>query len=202
MTRRRLPFAFACAVLAAAALAAIPAASASAAGQKVLLVTRGEGGEGPPAVSGEPAHITQFVKWPALQDVCGGADESASVGKNPSATVKVAGSDTSIGAFCFNEPGTTEMTGSVTIKTASVSKAGVAKLTGAFEVAGGGCTYLATKLAGTQVSGEEQEWAEWLTGTAKRVSPSLKTCAKTTPIEDFIGVANAEGYNYVVKLTS
>jgi hypothetical protein len=202
MTRHcRLPLLSACAMLASTALIALPA-GASAASSKVLLVTRGEGGEGPPAVAGERAHITQYVKWPVLQDLCGGADESATVGKNPSGTVKVAGSDTSIGAVCFNEPAAAEATGSVTVKSASVSKTGVATLTGVFQIAGEGCTYRATKLAGTQVFGEEQEWAEWLTGTAKRVSPSLKTCAKTTPIEDFIGVANAEGYNYVVKLTS
>jgi len=202
MTRRRLlPFSSACALLMASTLIARPATPASAASQKVLLVTRGEEGEGPAAVQGEAAHITQFVKWSLLQDGCGGADEGATVGKNPSGTVKVTGSDTSIGASCFSETGPTEPTGSVSIKSASVSKTGAVKLTGDFEISGEGCTYRATKLTGTQVFGVEQEWTETLSGTGKRVSPSLKTCPKTTSVEDLIGVANAAGYNYVVKLT-
>ena len=203
MVRRRLlPLSSACALLAAGVLAALPATPASAASAKVLLVTRGEEGEGPPAVQGEAAHITQFVRWPVLQDGCGGADEGAMIGKNPSGTVKATGSDASIGAFCFSETGITEPAGSVTVKTASVSKTGAVKLTGVFEIAGEGCTYRATKLLGTQSFGEEAEWTETLTGTGKRVSPSLKACAKTTPVEDIIGVANAAGYNYVVKLTT
>jgi hypothetical protein len=202
MTHRRLsPFPSTCALLAAVTLLALSAAPASAAGQKVLLVTRGEEGEGPPAVQGEAAHITQYVKWPVLQDGCGGVDEGATVGKNPSGTVKVTGSDMSIGAQCFSESGTTEPTGGVTIKSASVSKTGAVKLIGDFEISGEGCTYRATKLTGTQVFGAEEEWTETLTGTGKRVSPSLKACAKTTSVEDLIGVANAAGYNYVVKLT-
>jgi hypothetical protein len=201
MTRRLLPFPSACALLAAGALIALPAAPASAAMQKVLLVTRGEEGEGPPAVQGEVAHITQYVRWPALQDGCGGADEGATVGKNPSGTVKVTGSDMSIGAQCFSEAGLAEPTGGVTIKSASVSKMGAVKLTGDFEISGEGCTYRATKLTGTQIFGAEEEWTETLTGTGKRVSPSLKACAKTTSVEDLIGVANAAGYNYVVRLT-
>jgi hypothetical protein len=199
--RRLLPFPTASALLAAGALIALPAAPASAASQKVLLVTRGEEGEGPPAVQGEAAHITQYVKWPALQGGCGGADEGAVVGKNPAGTVKVTGSDMSIGAQCFSETGLTELTGSVTVKRASVSKTGAVKLIGVFEISGEGCTYRATKFIGTQVFGAEQEWTETLTGAGKRVSPSLKTCAQTTPVEDLIGVANAAGYNYVVKLT-
>jgi hypothetical protein len=199
--RRLLPFPPACALLAAGALIALPTAPASAASQKVLLVTRGEEGEGPPAVQGEAAHITQYVKWPVLQDGCGGADEAATVGKNPSGTVKVTGSDMSIGAQCISESGLTEPTGSVTVKSASVSKTGAVKLTGDFEISDEGCTYRATKLTGTQVFGTEQEWTETLIGTGKRVSPSLKACAKTTSVEDLIGVANAAGYNYVVKLT-
>lgn len=202
MTHRRLlPFSSACVLIAAGALIALPVVPASAASQKVLLVTRGEEGEGPAAAQGEAAHITQYVKWSALQDGCGGADEGATVGKNPSGTVKVTGSDTSIGASCFSEDGPTEPTGSVTIKSASVSKTGAVKLAGDFEISGEGCTYRATKLTGTQVFGAEQEWTETLTGTGKRVSPSLKACAKTTPVEDLVGVANAAGYNYVVKLT-
>ncbi len=199
--RRLLPFPSACALLVAGALIALPAAPASAASQKVLLVTRGEEGEGPPAVQGEAAHITQYVKWPVLEDGCGGADEGATVGKNPSGTVKVTGSDTSIGVQCFSETGMTEPTGSITIKSASVSKTGAVELIGDFEISGEGCTYRATKLTGTQVFGVEEEWTETLTGTGKRVSPSLKACAKTTSVEDLIGVANAAGYNYVVKLT-
>jgi hypothetical protein len=202
MTHRRLlPFSSACTLLVTGALFALPAAPASAASQKVLLLTRGEEGEGPPAVQGEAAHITQYVKWPVLEDGCGGADEGATVGKNPSGTVKVTGSGTSIGASCFSETGPTEPTGSITIKSVSVSKTGTVKLTGDFEISGEGCSYRATKLTGTQVFGAEQEWTETLTGTGKRVSPSLKACAKTTSVEDFIGVANAAGYNYVVKLT-
>ena len=46
MTRRRLSSFPACALLIAGALIALPAAPASAASQKVLLVTRGEAGEG------------------------------------------------------------------------------------------------------------------------------------------------------------
>jgi hypothetical protein len=199
--RRRSPFLSACALLVAGVLIALSAAPASAASQKVLLVTRAEEGEGPPAVQGEAAHITQYVKWPVLEDACGGADEGATVGKNPSGTVKVTGSDMSIGASCFSETGLTEPSGSVTIKSASVSNTGAVKLTGSFEISGEGCTYRATKLTGTQVFGAEQEWTETLTGTGKRVSPSLKACAKTTSVEDLIGVANAAGYNYVVKLT-
>jgi hypothetical protein len=202
MTHRRLPsFSSACALLAAGALFALPVAPASAASQKVLLVTRGEEGEGPPAVQGEAAHITQYLKWPVLDDGCGGVDEGATVGKNPSGTGKVAGSDTSIGAQCFSETSLTEPTGEVTIKSASVAKTGAVKLIGDFEISGEGCTYRATTLTGTQVFGAEQEWTETLTGTGKRISPSLKACAKTTSVEDFIGVANAAGYNYVVRLT-
>jgi hypothetical protein len=196
-----LSFPPACALLAAGALIALPATPASAASQKVLLLTRGEEGEGPPAVQGEAAHITQFVKWPVLQDGCGGADEGATVGKNPAGTVKVTGSDLSIGAQCFSETGTTEPTGGVTVKSASVSKTGAVKLTGDFEISDGGCSYRATKLTGTQVFGAEEEWTETLTGTGRRVSPSLKACAKTTSVEDLIGVANAAGFNYVVKLS-
>ena len=202
MTRRRFsPFPSACALLAAGALTVLPAAPASATSQKVLLVTRGEEGEGPPAAQGEAAHITQFVRWAALQDGCGGVDEGATVGKNPSATVKVTGSDVSIGTQCFSETGPTEPTGGITIKSASVSKTGAVKLTGDLQISGEGCTYRATKLTGTQVFGAEEEWTETLTGTGKRISPSLKACAKTTSVEDLIGVANAAGYNYVVKLT-
>jgi hypothetical protein len=202
MSHRRLSsFSSACLLLVAGALIALPVAPASAASQKVLLVTRGEEGEGPPAVQGEAAHITQYVKWPVLDDGCGGVDEGATVGKNPSGTVKVTGSDTSVGAQCFSETGLTEPTGSITIKSASVSKLGAVKLTGDFEISGEGCSYRATKLTGTQAFGAEEEWTETLTGTGKRVSPSLKACAKTTSVEDLIGVANAAGYNYVVKLT-
>src|SRR4051812_933332 len=55
---------------------------------------------------------------------------------------------------------------------------------------------------GTQAFGEEQQWFAPLTGTGKRVAPSAKSCAMTTPVEDGVGVANAEGFNYVVELTS
>src|ERR1700733_9096957 len=126
--RRLLPFPSACALLAAGALVALPAAPASAASQKVLLVTRDQQGEGPPAVQGEAAHGTQYVKWPVLEVGCGGVEEGATFGKNPSGTVKVTGSNTSIGASCFSETGLTEPIGSVTIKGGALSKTGAVKM--------------------------------------------------------------------------
>ncbi len=199
--RRRLQLPFICSLLAAGAAIAVPVAPASAASAKVLLITRGEEGEGPPAAQGETAHITQFVHWPVLQDGCGGADEHATVGKNPAGTVKVSGSDTSIAPFCFSEVGAETSTGDVAIKSVSVSKLGAVKLTGTLTMSNGECSYRASKLTGTQTFGEENEFTENLTGTGKRIAPSAKACAKTTPVEDEIGVANAEGYNYVPELT-
>jgi hypothetical protein len=203
MTRRRLQFSFVCVLIASAALFALPVVSASAAGTKVLLVTRGEEGAGPPAVQGERAHVTNYLRWPALGTICGGSDEMATVGKNPSPTVKVTGSDAPSGATCFLESDFELEPGNITVKSISITKAGVVSLTGKLEVtAGGECTYRATKLTGEQGFAPEEEWSGTLRGTGKRVAPSAKTCAKTTPVEDGIGVANAEGYNYIVKLTS
>ena len=202
MARHPVSLPFLAALAAAVALLALTAGPALAAGPKVLLVTRGEEGEGPPAATGEAAHITNFVKWPGLQAACGGADEHATVGKNPSGTVKVAGSDTSIAPYCFSEGGPSEPTGDVTIKSVSVASTGAVKLTGTLTISDGVCSYRATKLTGTQAFGEEQEWTETLSGTGTRVAPSAKACAKTTDVEDVIGVADAAGYNYVVRLTS
>jgi hypothetical protein len=201
MTRHfRLPLLSACALLASTALIVLPAA-ASAASPKVLLVTRGEEGEGPPAAQGEAAHVSNFVRWPALEAGCGATDEQATVGKNPSGTVKVSGSSQPLSnSQCFNEAHFELVPGGVTVKSVSVSKAGVVKLTGDLEVVLGECTYNAKKLAGTQVFGED--FTEPLSGTGKLAGHSAKTCAKTTPVEDFIGVADAMGFDYVVKLTS
>jgi hypothetical protein len=200
MTRHcRLPLLSACAILASTALIALPAA-ASAASSKVLLVTRGEEGEGPPAAQGEAAHVSNFISWPAQNAGCGGTDEQATVGKNPSGTVKVSGSGQPASSQCFNESAFELMPGGVTVKSVSVSKAGVVKLMGDLELVAGECTYSAKKLAGTQVFGEE--FTEKLSGTGKLAPHSAKSCAKTTPVEDFIGVADASGFDYVVKLTS
>jgi hypothetical protein len=201
MTRHcRLPLLSALAMLASAALIALPVA-ASAASPKVLLVTRGEEGEGPPATPGEAAHVSNFVRWPALDASCGATDEQATVGKNPSGTVKVSGSGQPLSnSQCFNESPFEFVPGGVTVKSVSVSKAGVVKLTGDLELVLGECTYIAKKLAGTQVFGED--FAETVSGTGKLAARSAKTCAKTTPVEDFIGVADASGFDYVVKLTS
>src|SRR5258707_14369226 len=200
MTRHcRLPLLSACAMLASTALIALPAA-ASAASPKVLLVTRGEAGEGPPAVQGEAAHVSNSITWPALNAGCGGTDEQATVGKNPSGTVKVSGSGQPVSSQCFTESPFEFVPGGITVKSVSVSKAGVVKLTGDLELVLGECTYSAKKLAGTQVFGED--FTEKLSGTGKLAGHSAKTCAKTTPVEDFIGVADASGFDYVVKLTS
>jgi hypothetical protein len=201
MTRHcRLPLLSACAMLASTALIVLPA-TASAAGPKVLLVTRGEEGEGPPAVQGEAAHVSNFVRWPALNASCGATDEQATVGKNPSGTVKVSGSDQPLSnSQCFNESPFEFVPGGVTVKSVSVSRAGVVKLAGDLEMVIGGCTYSAKKLTGTQVFGED--FAEAVSGTGKLKGHSAKTCAKTTPVEDFLGVADSSGFDYVVKLTS
>jgi hypothetical protein len=200
MTRRRLSFLSASTVLAASAAFALPVAPASAASAKVLLVTRGEEGEGPPAVQGEKAHVSNFVRWPAQQADCGGTDEQATVGKNPSGTVKVSGSAQPASSQCFSETAFELIPGAITIKSVSVSKTGAVKLSGDLELVAGECTYRATKLTGTQEFGEE--FTETLSGTGKLAGHSAKTCAKTTPVEDLIGVADASGFNYVVKLTS
>jgi hypothetical protein len=200
MTRHcRLPLLSACAMLASTALIALPAA-ASAASPKVLLVTRGEEGEGSPAAQGEAAHVSNFVRWPGQDASCGATEEQATVGKNPSGTVKVSGSGQPLSSQCFNESPFEFVPGGVTIKSVSVSRAGVVKLTGDLELVIGECTYTAKKLAGTQVFGED--FTETLSGTGKLRGHSAKTCAKTTPVEDFIGVADASGFDYVVKLTS
>jgi hypothetical protein len=196
---RRLSLLSFAVLVAACALAVAFAGPASASGSKVLLVTRNEEGEGPPAVTGEPAHITGFFVWPALGVDCGAVDENAVVGKNPAGTVKVRGSDVLLPGFCF-APGETP-TGDATIKSVTVSRTGAVMLHGALQVVAAGCHYRATKLTGTQTFGEQ--FAETLTGTAKLVRKGSSTsCATTTPVEDSIGVADAAGFNYLVKLTS
>jgi hypothetical protein len=201
MTSRRLPFATACAALAAIASFALPVMPASAAGVKVLLLTRNEEGTGPAAAPGEAAHVTNFVQWPGLQALCGAAEEHASVGKNPSGTVKVTGTDQPLeNNECLSETSFETVPGSIALKSASVSKTGAVKLTADLEITVGECAYRAKMLTGTQTFGEE--FAETLTGTGKLLAHSAKSCAKTTPVDDSIGVANAAGYNYVVELTS
>lgn len=115
-------------------LLALPAAPASAASPKVLLVTRNEEGNGPPAAQGEPALVNNFINWPAAQAECGGTDEGATVGENPAATVKVSGSDAPVDARCLSETAPELVPGSITIKSVSVAKSGAVKLTGKLEV--------------------------------------------------------------------
>jgi len=191
------------AILAATTVFVLQAGPASAAGSKVLLVTRNETGNGPPAATGEPAHITNFVKWEALGTICGVADEGAKVGKNPAGTVKVSGSDSPIEMGCFNLGKGEPAGGSITIKTLSVSKTGTVMLHGRIEVETEGCHYFATKLTGTQKFGENEQFFDALSGTAKLVKKgSLLTCAPTTPVVDEAAAADSAGFNYVVELTS
>lgn len=201
MTCRRPSLACACASLAAIAVIALPAVPASAASPKVLLLTRNEEGNGPPAAQGEPAFVNNFVKWPAEQADCGGTDEGATVGKNPSGTVKVSGSDAPIGTYCFGEGAPEMPPGSITVKSVSLAKSGAVTLTGKLEVTADGCTYRATKLTGTQLFGEEEEFYDTLSGTAKLRPHSASTCAETTAVEDVASVANTADYNYTVELT-
>lgn len=196
----RLPFATVCAALATIASLALPAAPASAAGAKVLLLTRGEEGTGPAAAPGEAAHVTNYVKWTGLQTLCGAAEEQATVGKNPSGTVRVTGTDQPLeNNECFNESNFETAQGSIAVKSASATKTGAVKLTADLEVKVGECSYRARKLTGTQTFGEE--FTETVTGTGKLFAHSAKSCAKTTPVEDLIGIADASGYNYAVELT-
>ncbi len=200
MMTRRLLVSCACGALA-AAMFALPSASASAAGAKVLVLTRSDEGTGPPAKQGEPAHVSNFVSWPGLESTCGGTDEGGTLGKNPSGTVKVSGSEAPVGV-CFSDAEFKLEPGSIAIKRFSVAKTGAVKLTGRLEVTVGECSYRATKLVGTQTFGEEQEWLDSVTGTAKRVAPSAKSCAKSTPVEDAAAAADGEGFNYIAELTS
>ena len=79
MTRsRRLSLLSLAVLVAACALAVAFAGPASASGSKVLLVTRTEEGEGPPAVAGEPAHISNFIA--GASNLCGVTDEGGTVG--------------------------------------------------------------------------------------------------------------------------
>jgi hypothetical protein len=202
VTRSRLSLLSLAAVLAAAALVMLAAGSAAAAGTKVLLVTRGEESEGPPAAMGEPAHVTNFINWGALSTFCGATDEGATVGKNPGETVKVRGSNAPLGSTgCFSFE-TGEAPGSVTVRGVSVSKTGAVALHGRLEVQTAGCHYRARKLTGTQGFEEGAQFSEILTGTATLVRGSAGTCAGTTTVEDLIGVADTAGFNYLAKLTS
>jgi hypothetical protein len=200
LSARRVPLLILVA-LTATTLIGLCAGSAGAASTKVLLVTRGEEGEGPPAAQGEMAHITNFVRWPAQAAVCGGTDEAGKVGKNPSPTVKVAGSEAPVPASCFSESSFEALPGAITIKSVSLARSGAVKLMGRFEVTAGECSYRATKLTGILTFEEEQQFTDTLSGTAKLAPRSPKTCAKTAPVEDIVGVANAAGYNYLVRLT-
>lgn len=200
---RRLSFLSLAAMLAATAVFVLQAGSASAAGSKVLLVTRSETGNGPPAATGEPAHITNFVKWEALGTICGGTDEGAHVGKNPAGKVKIAGSGSPVETGCFNLGKGEPAGGGVTIKNLSVSKTGAVTLHGRIEVESEGCRYFATKLTGTQKFGENEQFVDELAGTAKLIKKgSLLTCAPTTLVNDEAAGADSAGYNYVVELTS
>jgi hypothetical protein len=201
MTSCRLTFATACAALATIASFALSAAPASAAGTKVLLLTRTEEGTGPAAAPGEAAHVTNYVKWTALHTLCGATEEQATLGKNPSGTVKATGTGQPLeNSQCFDESNFETVQGSVAVKSASAAKTGAVKLTGVLEMKVGECSYRATKLNGTQTFGEE--FTETLTGTGKLFAHSAKSCAKTTPVEDMIGVSDAAGFNYTVELTS
>lgn len=199
---RRLLSSLSVCVAAVASLVLLPAAPASAASSKVLLVTRSETGNGPPAATGEAAHITNFVKWEALGTICGVTDEGAKVGKNPSGTVKVGGSGSALEMGCFNLGKGEPAGGSVTIKSLSVSKTGAVTMHARVEVETGGCHYFATKLTGTQTFGENEQLVDELTGTAKLIKKgSLLSCAPTTLVNDQAAAADTAGYNYVVELT-
>ena len=200
MSRRCLTLLFLAGVL---AVTALPAASAAAASPKVLLVTRGEEGEGPPATPGEAAHITNFIEWNEATDGCGGTDESSIVGANPAPTVKVSGSDMPLANLqCFNSGSGPEPTGSVTIKSVSLAKSGRITLTGHLELQTD-CHYRASKLTGTQTFGGEEEVFDQLSGIGKLVKKgSVPGCPATVTVQDFMGVADAAGFNYLARLIS
>jgi hypothetical protein len=188
-------------LVAACALAVLFAGPASAAGTKVLLTTRNEEGAGPPAVAGEPAHISNFVA--GASNLCGVTDEGATVGKNPSATVKVSGGNDALPLVCFNLEGGAAATGTITIKSVSLSKTGAVTLHGRLELQAGECRFRATKLTGTQNFGPEEQFTDFLSGPAKLVKGrSAKTCPPGEEFSDTIGVADAAGFNYLVSLTS
>ncbi len=201
VSRRRLMLLFSLGLIVAVL---VPVASVAAAAPKVLLVTRGEEGEGPPAATGEPSHVTTFMLWDGGTEGCGGADEAAVLGTNPAPTVKVTGSNVPLGNVgCF---GASEASGSIAIKSVSLSKKGVVTMLGRFEIQTS-CHYRATKLTGTYnfaASGEgEEQFIDQVSGIGKLVKKgSGPECAATTSVEGSVAATDAAGYNYLARLTS
>jgi hypothetical protein len=176
-----------------AALAALPAAPAQAVAGSASKVLFSQQESGEPAKRGEVSTFAGMVSTSAGE--CFGTDSHGVMGKNPSGTGKVAGSNApETEVFCSAPED------SLTIKGVTINKAGVMTLNlNAVFHTNNGCAYRLTKLTGNLESGTQTSAAP-LTGTAHLIGSesTSKTCAKTEAGSGFQGVANSSFENYTV----
>jgi len=176
-----------------AALAALPAAQAQAVVKSASKVLFSQEESGEAAKRGEVSEFSGLVTTSAGE--CFGVDTHGVMGKNPSGTGKVAGSNApETEVFCSAPED------SLTIKGVTINKSGVMTLNlNAVFHTNTGCTYRLTKMTGTLESGTQTSTAQ-LSGVAHlRGSESTsKTCPKTEAAFGFQGVSNANAENYTV----
>jgi hypothetical protein len=182
------------AALAAATLAFASITASGAMASQVLLSDEEESHAG---VKGEAAGTEIDIAFANVGE-CFGVDSAGSLGKNPSGTVKVNGSDTDLtDKICSDEQGR-QVNGGLTLKSVSVNSFGnvTVALGNAIE-ADNGCKYEVKKLTGTVVRGAFRVLS--LTGLAKiqKKTGSPKSCAKATSVSaqlDAFPVGHEEFY--------
>jgi hypothetical protein len=189
-------------LLAACALCALLIACVSASpasASKVLLSEEGVAG-----VQGERAEFG--VEWTitAIHTGCHGFDPASTLGRNPSSTSTIFGSDVDVvDKYCFNSEGH-QTNGGLTFKKAQISYLGTVTVSMSTAVeATNGCKYALTKL--TASTAFPSEWGYFLHGTAK-LQPHVTQpsgCVASYAVEGFADVFPAGRYpTYQVSLTT
>jgi hypothetical protein len=171
------------------------AATAGAAWGSKVEVTYGGGWV---AEEGRGARITTNVAFTSIGASCWGVDDGGTIGKNPSGTLKVAGSgvDESL-KYCENAHHQIA-NGGLMINRDQVSKSGkeTLSLSATVEIESG-CKYELSKATGSQPFGGAFEAA--LAGTAKlqKGVANPPGCAKTSAVEASLSVTDSGDFYYV-----
>ena len=180
-------------VVAAAAVIAVAGATASGAAASKVLLTNLKTGEA--ALHGEPAEIAINIFFENVGG-CAGVDKGAAIGKNPSGTAKVSGSNNDLAEkFCENQE--EEVTsGGLVLKSVAISNSGSVKvlLTSTIE-SEQGCKYEIKKLTAALGAGAGA-FEAFFEGTAKiqKHTGSPEACAKATEFDGDLAVAPAGTY--------
>lgn len=157
-----------------------------------------EGGK--PASQGETSYFFAEIEYGHVAE-CEGWDFGGSMGKNPSGTVKISGSDAEVspksciaGVEHAGEP----TNGTIAIKTAEVKDSGVKISLLATVETSAKCHYEVKKLSGVAPLGEY--FFVFLSGTAKlQKKTSPKSCEKTQTVFASLFAKDAHQENYFVN---